>query len=581
MGTQNIVYKTNMLDRVSTSDSSIRRFKTIKNPTLSFFGPTVDNAKVTYWQSHAYDLYEYGRIIDTESFVARAFNKKATLMFKNGYTIMSENDKNAEYIVNRLNEISYVTGKPFDIFLKETAMNLIVFHNAYIVKARSENNSSGKITTYGALQRKPIAGYFNLPPETIQVMIDDTGKVTRYREYISPSKYIEYNPNDVIHIHYNKRTGFLMGTPPLEPVKDDILALRRIEESIETLIYKSLFPIIHVKVGTEKSPAKKNVDGTSEVDIATTYLKNIEDDGGIVTSERIEMKAIGAESLALRVEGYLSHFKSRVFIGLGMSGIDFGEGDGSGRATGEVLSESLKESVMAYQDTFQVYISEYIIKELLYESGKFRNIYSITEKDMVYLEFNDLDIASKMKIESHELNKMTQGLQGIGETRKKSGLKPLSPQEIKSMQKELQYDPNQETANETALMGIKAQTAAKKAAASKTATSAGKKKAAGSSAQTKSITKPKNQHSSDFVQGILNILDSQSSYKHGRLYNYVISGLLGAEELSNTNEKLVTDFCKSLVNMHITIDKNSIRDIISTNTVFLINEIEENTDWKI
>ena len=197
---------------------------------------------------------------------------------------------------------------------------------------------------------------------------------------------------------------------------------------------------------------------------------------------------------------------------------------------------------------------------------------------MVYLEFNDLDIASKMKIESHELNKMTQGLQGIGETRKKSGLKPLSPQEIKGMQKELQYDSNQETANETALMGIKAQAAAKKAAASKTATSAGKKKAAGSSAQTKSIAKPKNQHSSDFVQGILNILDSQSSYKHGRLYNYVISGLLGAEELSNTNEKLVTDFCKSLVNMHITIDKNSIRDIISTNTVFLINEIEENTD---
>ena len=564
-----------MLAKVSTSDSSIKRFKVIKNPTLSFFGPTVDNIRSTYWQSHAYDLYEYGRIIDTESFVARALNKKVTLMFKNGYTIMSENDKNAEYIAKRIQEISYVTGKPFDIFLKETAMNLITFHNAYIVKARNPNASTGKEVTYGTVTRKPVAGYFNIPPETVQVMVDDTGKVLRYREYVSPSKFVEYAANDVIHIYYNKRTGFLMGTPPLEPVKDDILALRRIEESIETLIYKSLFPIIHVKVGTEKQPAKKFPDGTSEVEIATGYLKNIEDDGGIVTSERVEMKAIGAESLALRVEGYLAHFKSRVFVGLGMSAIDFGEGDGSGRATGEVLSESLKETVMAYQDTFSVFVSEYIIKELLYESGKYKNFYSIPEADLVYFEFNDLDVASKIKLESHELNKMTQGLQGIGETRKKTGLKPMSDKEVQAMQKQLQYDPNQETANETALVGIKAQAAAKKAAASKT-TSTAKKKAAGSSAQTKSVTKPKNQHSSDFVTSILSILDSVSSYKAGRLYNYVYANLVDVDSQSNKNEQLVIDFCKSLLNMHITVDNNTIRDIISKNIIILINDMQEN-----
>ena len=182
--------------------------------------------------------------------------------------------------------------------------------------------------------------------------VDDSGKVLEYREYVSASD-ISLSASDIIHIHFNKRTGFLMGTPPLESVKDDILALRRIEESIETLIYKSLFPIIHVKSwNRQKSSKKVFMDGTSEVDIATGYLRNIEDDGGIVTSEKIDIKAIGAESLALRVESYLAHFKERVFIGLGMSNIDFGVGDGSGRATGEVLSESLKESVMSYQDVF-------------------------------------------------------------------------------------------------------------------------------------------------------------------------------------------------------------------------------------
>ena len=90
----NVIYKTNLnIVPGYISDSTIRKFKQVKNPTLSFFGPKLDNVKATYWQSHAYDLYEYGRIIDTESFVARAFNKKASLMFKNGYTIMSENPK--------------------------------------------------------------------------------------------------------------------------------------------------------------------------------------------------------------------------------------------------------------------------------------------------------------------------------------------------------------------------------------------------------------------------------------------------------------------------------------------------------
>ena len=570
---QDIIHSTNMNSRPSyISDSSIRKFKPIKNPTLNFFGPKADNVKATYWQSHAYDLYEYGRIIDTEAFVARAFNKKAALMFKNGYTIMSDNEKNAEYVIQRLNEIGFVTGKPFDIFLKETAMNLITFHNAYIVRARSNHNSSGKRVKYGENERTPIAGYFNLPPETVQVRVDVTGKVLEYREYISPSRYIVYNPQDVIHVYFNKRTGFLMGTPPLEPVKDDILALRRIEESIETLIYKSLFPIIHVKVGTDKNPAKIFPDGTSEVDIATQYLRSIEDDGGIVTSEKIDIKAIGAESLALRIEGYLDHFKERVFIGLGMSAIDFGVGDGSGRATGEVLSESIKESVMAYQDTFQTFISEYIINELLYESGKYKAAYLIPEKDKVYLEFNDLDIATKIKIESHELNKMTQGLQSINETRTGSGLKPMKDQDIKKMQQQHQYDPNQEAANEIQKQQIKANAAAKKASASKPAakTSKAKKKAKGSSAQTKSITKPKNQHSSDFVNGVLSILDSVSPMKRGRLYNYIHSNILDVESSSVANENLITDAVIRIMNMYSTVDKTKLKAIISDEILALI-----------
>ncbi len=75
----------------------ITTFK-VKNPMLSYFAPSTVGVDSVY-KAHAYDLYEYGRIIDVESFVCRAFNKKRTLMFKEGYDFSSENDKNAEYIV--------------------------------------------------------------------------------------------------------------------------------------------------------------------------------------------------------------------------------------------------------------------------------------------------------------------------------------------------------------------------------------------------------------------------------------------------------------------------------------------------
>lgn len=531
----------------------ITTFK-VKNPMLSYFAPSTVGVDSVY-KAHAYDLYEYGRIIDVESFVCRAFNKKRTLMFKEGYDFSSENDKNAEYIVQRLNEIAYVSGQTFDCFLRETAANLVTFHNAYIVKVRKISASSGKRRQINNRTVDPIAAYFNLPPESIEVRVNQAGEPQFYRQKIRQGKYVEYAKDQILHLHYNKRTGFVMGTPPLEPVKDDILALRRIEESIETLIYKSLFPIIHVKVGTEKQPAKKYPDGTTEVEIATKYIDKMEDDGGIVTSERVDIKAIGAESLALRVESYLGHFKERVFIGLGMSGIDFGVGDSTGRATGEVLSESLKESVIDYQYTLSEFITEKIINELLCESGRYKVEYEIKDKDKVYFEFSTLDVPGKIKKESHELNKMTQGAIGLNEARKKMGHKPKSPEELKQMARELQYDPNQEQADKTTRHGIdtSAKTAEKaqkasadtakaghKAAQATTVTTTKAKGKDGSSKLTKSITKPTNQHTKDSIEyKILGVIDSGNSFTHGRIFNIVIDELksiIDNDEVLSLNE---------------------------------------------
>ena len=471
----------------------------IKNPLFTMSAPrwTV-LGKDNRFYSHEYDLYEYGRMIDTESFVSIAFKKKRTLMFKRGYELSSFSESNIEYLKNRISEIEYVTETSFPQLLREVADNLISFHNAYIVKIRSSDSSTAKGRTIGGQYFEPIAGYFCIPPEHIQVKRDNKGRIVQYRQYVSYNKYKSYQPNEIVHIYYNKRTGLNMGVPPLEAVKDDILALRRIEESIETLIYKSLFPILHVKVGTEKSPAKVFKDGTHEVDMVTKHLRTIEDNGGITTSERVEIKAIGAESLALRVSEYLSHFKSRVFIGLGMSSVDFGEGDSTGRATGEVLSESLKESVMDYQLVLSDFVTNKIFSELLVDGGIYKNEYLIPSEDKVTLAFNELDFNYKLKIESHLLNCATQKMISINEAREGMGRKALSDPEIKKVVNQLEVE-QPPTASSSS----------------------------GSSKLTKSVVSPKNQHSS--LCSDLTIKSSEMEemkfmdYSLGEIFKHLVS----------------------------------------------------------
>ena len=586
-----IVVSTNYSSKMNQSINIMDKITTFKvrNPMLSYFAPT--NGIDGSYRPHVYDLYEYGRIMDVESFVCRAFLKKRTLMFKEGYDLSSDNESNAKYIKKRLAEIAYVSGQTFDALIRETSHNLVVFHNAYIVKVRKLNSSSGVVRTVNKTPVQPVAAYFNLPPESVEVRVDSSGTPVMYRQKIQTGKYVEYPASAILHLHYNKRTGFVMGTPPLEPVKDDILALRRIEESIETLIYKSLFPIIHVKVGNEKQPAKKFMDGTSEVEIATSYLDKMEDDGGIVTSERVEIKAIGAESLALRVESYLNHFKERVFIGLGMSGIDFGVGDSTGRATGEVLSESLKESVIDYQYTVEEFITEKIFNELLCESGRYQYEYMINDDNKVYFQFNDLDVPGMIKKESHQLNKMTQGAQGINEARKAMGHKPKSPEELKQMAKELQYDPNAEQADKTTRHGINtsAKTAENAQKASAETAKAGHKAAqtvttkvskskskTGSSNLTKSITKPANQHSNS-VQNILNIIDGDNSFKYGRIYNIINDEIQSLDESIDINteicDKYIADCITTIVKYRNSYNGNNVVDFISTQILSLTHQI--------
>ena len=596
---RNIITSSNYSSAPKINDSIANTVKPVligreitKSPVLSFFGPRVNSvSNYTEFTPHEYDLYEYSRIIDTEAIVYKAFERKKSLMFKNGYLLTSDSDDNISYIKQRLKEFHYVSGKSFEGFVEELAYNLIMFHNAYVLMYRDLDKSTGKSISVGDEEIEPLAALFNMPTESIERKLKDDGSVSRYKQKISYTKYRTFSPKIIRHLTYNKRPGFTMGTPPLETVKDDIIALKRIKESIETLIYKSLFPIIHVKVGTETHPATTLRDGSSEVSAMSKVLKEIDDSGGVVTSERVEIKSIGAESMALRVESYLEYFKNRVMIGLGVSTTDLGIGDSSGKATGSIISQTLKEAVIDMQRVVARFITEEIFSDLLVESGKYKAKYMIPEEDMVTLSFNSVDHDSQIKIESHWLNLANSKMISQSELRALIGKRPMSDDEMRQVG---QWEEN--TASPSEVENVKANTESSKASAkaavisaraaakAKTTSTSGSKqnKKSGASNSSKAATKPKNQYSDSEIQDsappvnqelgelVLNILDNLDDVN--MVQELIASNIKSAIDINNIHDNVIVDrISKSKAEYLSTLNVSKLEDAFE----YVLDEIIE------
>lgn len=596
---RNIITSSNYSSAPKINDSIANTVKPVligreitKSPVLSFFGPRVNSvSNYTEFTPHEYDLYEYSRIIDTEAIVYKAFERKKSLMFKNGYLLTSDSDDNISYIKQRLKEFHYVSGKSFDGFVEELAYNLIMFHNAYVLMYRDLNKSTGEPISVGDEEIEPLAALFNMPTESIERKLKDDGSVSRYKQKISYTKYRTFSPKIIRHLTYNKRPGFTMGTPPLEAVKDDIIALRRIEESVETLIYKSLFPIIHVKVGTESHPATTLRDGSSEVSAMSKVLKEIDDSGGVVTSERVEIKSIGAESMALRVESYLEYFKNRVMIGLGVSTTDLGIGDSSGKATGSIISQTLKEAVIDMQRVVARFITEEIFSDLLVESGKYKAKYMIPEEEMVTLSFNSVDHDSQIKMESHWLNLANSKMISQSELRALIGKRPMSDDEMRQVG---QWEEN--TASPSEVENVKANTESSKASAkaavisvraaakAKTTSTSGSKqnKKSGANNSSKAKTNPKNQYSDSEIQDsanpvdqelgelVLDILDNLDDVN--MVQELIASNIKSAIDINNIHDNVIVDsISKSKAEYLSTLNVSKLEDAFE----YVLDEIIE------
>ncbi len=394
----------------------------ISNPTLNYH-----SSKFTgrgHFLQQEYNLAEVGRIEDTDSYVRQAFAKKVALMLKEGWDIVGSNPKTVRYVRQRLLQIAQASKMPTIQLLRDIGAGLTRKSNVFLLKVRNIDSSGGRIreTPEGA-ELKPVAAYFLIPAETMEFQLSGN-TIIKWRQRMPDGTYKEYNPRDVVHIYFDRKEGFVFGTPTIIPVIDDIRALRKIEENIELLVYQHLFPIFQWKVGTDLQPAGMTPSGEDEVDVIKREIQFMPSEGGIVTTNRHEITAIGAEGRALKAESYVQHFKNRVISGLGMSAVDYGEGDTANRATADNMSRNLIDSVKDFQQVIEIFFNEFVIKELLLEST-FGEMVLETE-NCVWLKFKEIDIDAQIKRETHAADQFTKNMLSHDEARVKMGLEPMA-----------------------------------------------------------------------------------------------------------------------------------------------------------
>lgn len=368
-----------------------------------------------------YNLYQIIQAIDTDSYVNQAFRKYSELLWKEGWEIFGDSQDTIDYLYNRINLMELVMRRPFQELLIEIGDQLVKFANAFVVKARGDigHLASASLTPLGQKVKLPIAGYYVIPAQTVEILRDPHNQVLQYRQKSDNGGSDKDSPvwdaSEVIHFYVDRKPGRAFGTPFIVSGIDDVVALRQIEEDVQNLVHRELFPLYKYKVGTETMPAEPE-----EIEQAAAELANLRTEGGLILPDRHDVEVIGAQNTALDATGYLAHFQQRVVSMLGMAAHHLGitNSTGGNRSVTDRLDIALYDKVKHYQKYMSEMIRLLMFTELLYEGG-YDPIN--TPEDRCTFKFREIDMETQLKRENHVIQKWLNNLIDINEARLQLG----------------------------------------------------------------------------------------------------------------------------------------------------------------
>lgn len=408
--------------------SSLGRTMKVAALALGYRGVNYYYTGRTNFEPSPYNFDRIIQAVDTDSYVKQAVSKYKDLFWKEGWQIVGENPEAVAYLYQRIDYMEMAMNRPFLDFLIDLSDQLFKFANVFFVKARADLTEYFPTSLKPLNGVEPIVGYYLIPTEQTRILRD---KHNRPKAYLQRTNPLTYAPTDrdpkwpaerVVHLAFDKKPGRAFGTPFLSNVLDDVVALRQMEEDIQNLVHRELFPLYKYRIGTADQPAEPE-----EIEQAAVEIENLRAEGGLILPFRHDVEVIGSNQAALDASEYLNHFKERVAIGLGVAphhlGMSF---SGGNRAVTERLDTALYDKIKHYQKQFAEMVRVHILNEILFEGGfdPLVNPYDSSVSDRCFFKFNEIDVDTQVKKETHIIQKYVNSLITLPEARVKLGEDP-------------------------------------------------------------------------------------------------------------------------------------------------------------
>lgn len=407
---------------------SINKIMKVAALALGFQGSTYYyNTRATFEPS-PYDFDRIMQAADTDSYVKQALNKYKELFWKEGWKIVGENPEAVSYLYQRIDYMEMAMKRPFSDFLNEVSDQIFKFANAFVVKARGDISSFFPTTLTPVNADQTLVGYYLIPTEQVRILRDKFNRPKSYQQMTDPLTYSPsskdpvWSAERVIHFYWDKKTGRAFGTPFLSAVLDDIIALRQMEEDIQNLVHRELFPFYKYRIGTPEQPAEPD-----EIDNAAFEIENMRSEGGIILPHRHDIDVVNSTKSGIDASNYVEHFKERVAVGLGVAPHHLGMMmNGGNRSVTDRLDTALYDKVKQYQRIFSDFIRVHIFNELLIEGGfdPISNPMDSGISDRCFFKFNEIDVDTQVKKETHLIQKFTNSTITLPELRIELGLDP-------------------------------------------------------------------------------------------------------------------------------------------------------------
>ncbi len=369
----------------------------------------------------------------TDGYIRQSVDKYAEKVVSAGHTIKTDNDEIEKYLNKRMFLMGQATGYPFPLLISDTVRRFIRDGNSFLVKAWTKtDNPFGDVPAEGLLGRKPIGGLFVLEATNMVPYVDrDSGirKAWIHRSINSKGQIVEklLDLDQVYHFAYCPEGMDGWGYSQNLPSVEDIRALRTAEESVLSLIYRHLNPLIHIA-----TPDLLN-DGLGrqeDIDMTVQLLTQMAHDGFIVTGPGHKIDVIGSESQALRADPYLNFFKKRSFASLGISSLVMGVDAYMGSGGRNAVDVQMHSRARHFQWVLGIYITHTILIDLLNEGG-----YDILDADgklVAEWEFLEFDSEEIRKQQNHHADLFTKDIITQDEARDFLNRLPLTEDEKKN-----------------------------------------------------------------------------------------------------------------------------------------------------